>query len=324
MTRAVAALALAALLAAGCAGPPAQPEPPDAFPADVLDSVVSVLPAWPAGAEAGDGGPGEEPEGSAVAVAEGGLLVTALHVIRRAEDVQVRLADGRVRPARVVGRDRASDLALLRAETELPPLAWGAEPKLGEPVCAVGNAFGLGLTVSCGVVSATHQSGLGFNPIEDFVQTDAAVNPGASGGALVDEKGRLVGIVSAIFTKRSDANIGVNFAASRALVERVVADLAAHGRVRRADPGLRVGPLPDSMRGELAGARVTRVVPGGAAAAAGLEAGDVIVVVDGRAIREPAAVTAAVHLHPPGEAVALVVVRDGARRRLTLELPAEP
>src|SRR5690606_40595555 len=132
--------------------------------------------------------------------------------------ISVRLPDGHHVPAEVVGRDAATDLALLRVEAELPPLPLAPDPALGAPVCAVGNQFGLDLSVTCGVVSALHRAGTGFNPVEDFVQTDAVVNPGASGGALVDGEGRLVGLLSAIFTMESDANIGVNFAASAALV----------------------------------------------------------------------------------------------------------
>ena len=287
--------------------------PAFAFPAEVLESVVSVLPDWPAGEALP-----ERPEGSGVAVLAGGYIATNLHVLGRAATVKVRLHDGRVLPAEIVGRDPLTDIALLRAPLDLPLLAAGPEPALGEKVCALGNPFGLGLSLSCGVVSALHRTGTGFNAIEDFIQTDAAVNPGGSGGALLDAEGRLVGLVSAIFTKASDANIGVNFAASRALLMRVVEDLAAHGRVIRGKSGLRVADLEDDERATLVGARITHA--SGAAEAAGLAPGDVIATIAGRAIRRASDVTSALHLHRPGEPIKITYSRGGGTRTTTLYL----
>ena len=296
--------------------------PAAAFEAGVLDSVVSVLPFWPGHRYGGQPGtpPGSAPEGSAVAVLPGGYLATALHVVDRAEVITVRLSDGRILPADFVAGDAASDLALLRVATDLPLLPLAPEPPLGAPVCAVGNQFGLGISVTCGVVSAVRRSGVGFNPVEDFIQTDAVVNPGTSGGALVDREGRLVGLVSAIFTKETDADIGVNFAASAALVMRVVEDLAAHGRVIRGRSGMRVEDLAAAERARLVGARVVMVAPGGAAEAAGLLPGDVIVEIAGRRIRKAAEVTAAVQLHRPGDRLEIHLSRDGAARRIELVL----
>ena len=294
-----------------------------AFEPRVLDSVVSVLPLWPGHAQGGRGDvpPGAAPEGSAVAIAEGGYLVTAFHVIDRATRVDVRLHDGTVHPARIVGQDPATDLAVLRIDRELPLLAVKRDPGIAEPVCAIGNQFGLDLSVTCGVVSATRRSGVGFNPIEDFVQTDAVVNPGSSGGALVDGEGRLVGILSAIFTKDSDADIGVNFAASMALVLRVVDDLIAHGRVLRAAPGLRVADLELGDRRTLTGARVVGLLPDGPASRAGIALGDVVTAIAGRPVRGPHDVTAGVQLHRPGDSLTVTVLREGRPLDLTLTLP---
>ncbi len=308
------------LIAAGLwfAAPPAL-----AFDAKVLDSVVSVLPLWPGQERGGQPQlpPGTAPEGTATAIRDGGYLVTALHVVARATAITVRLPDGREIPAELIGRDPATDLAVLKVAAELPPLPEAPEPALGAPVCAVGNQFGLDLSVTCGVVSALHRSGTGFNPIEDFVQTDASVNPGASGGPLVDAQGRLVGVLSAIFTKDADADIGINFAASVALVRRVTDDLIDHGRVIRARSGLRVADLELAERARLVGARVLLVVPGGAAEAAGLAAGDVILRVGARQIRRASDVVSALQLYRPGERVALSVMRTGAERELEVELP---
>jgi S1-C subfamily serine protease len=210
---------------------------------------------------------------------------------------------------------------VLKVAADLPPLPDAPEPALGAAVCAVGNQFGLGLSVTCGVVSALHRSGTGFNPIEDFVQTDATVNPGASGGPLVDAQGRLVGVLSAIFTKDADADIGINFAASVALVRRVTDDLIDRGRVIRARSGLRVADLELADRARLAGARVLSVVPGGAAEAAGLAAGDVIQRVGARQVRKSSDVVSALQLYRPGERVSMTVVREGAETNIEIELP---
>jgi len=298
------------------------PAPVGAFAPEVLGSVVSVLPKWPGYAQGGQPQlpPGAAPEGTAVAIRAGGYLVTALHVVARAEAIVLRLADGRRLPARLVGGDAASDLAVLRAEVELPLLPDApADPSLGAPVCAVGNAFGLDLSVTCGVVSAVHRSGVGFNRVEDFVQTDAAVNPGASGGPLVDGEGRLVGVLSAIFTKGSDADIGVNFAASVALVRRVADDLIDHGRVVPARAGVRIVELDPREAGRT-GARIAQVDPGGTAARAGLAAGDIVTAVGERPIDRASAAVAAFYLRHPGDAVAVTVLRDGTERTVELTL----
>ena len=287
-----------------------------AFSPDILRSVVSVIPEWPASSRAA----AERPEGTAVAVLPGGYLATNVHVIGKARRLKIRLDDGRVFRAERIGIDPLSDIALIRAPIDLPVPESAPPPPLGAPVCAVGNQFGLGLSVTCGVASALHRTGVGFNPIEDFIQTDAVVNPGGSGGALVDGEGRLVGLVSAIFTKESDANIGVNFAASMRLVMRVAEDLARHGRVLRGKLGARVADLAEDERATLTGARVTRIDPGGAAERAGLAVGDVIVRVARRAIGKASDVPSAVHMHRIGERFEVEFVRGAGRRTTTLEL----
>lgn len=187
-------------------------------------SVVSVLPTWPGYNRPGFGAPpGTAPEGTGVAILEPGLIVTAAHVVDRATEVMVRDFEGNRIPAKILAIDRESDIALLRVDAPTQPIEIAFDrPATGAHVCAIANAFGLDLSITCGIVSATARSGIGFNPIEDFIQTDAAANPGASGGALIDEEGRLVGMLSAIFTKESDANAGVNFAVSAELLRRRV------------------------------------------------------------------------------------------------------
>ncbi|MGD9867715.1 MAG: S1C family serine protease, partial [Hyphomicrobiales bacterium] len=166
-----------ALLCAAAAAQPAVASPPLET---ALRSVVSVLPDWPPDARRT-----EEPEASGVVLLDGTTVVTALHVVDRATSVRVRTADGDILKAEIAGRDKATDIAVLKLPSALAPMAVGeTAPAIGDRVCAIGNAFGLGLSVTCGVVSAVNRAGTGFNGIEDFVQTDAAVNPGASGGAL--------------------------------------------------------------------------------------------------------------------------------------------
>lgn len=297
---------------------PLRAEPPSS-PARAMASVVAVLPDWPGGYRPA-AGTLEEPEGSAVAVFPGGYFATNAHVLGRATRLDVRLADGRLAAAAIIGRDGRTDIALIRVEGDFPVPEIADAPEPGGRVCAIGNAFGLGVSVACGVVSALNRSNAGFNHVEDFVQTDAAVNPGASGGALVDGKGRLVGLLSAIFTKKSDANIGINFAVSSRLLMRVVDDLKQFGRVRAAAAGWRLAPLDAAERRHAAGVRVVSVTEGGAAARAGLGTGDLLVRVDDRAIALVSDARAAVFLKRPGERVTLQVVRQGRPHHLEMTL----
>ncbi len=192
-------------------------------------AVVSVLPTWPGYNRPGFGAPpGTAPEGTGVAILEPGLIVTAAHVVARATEVVVRDYEGKRVQAKILAVDRESDIALLRVDAPTQPIEIAvARPNTGAHVCAIANAFGLDLSITCGIVSANARSGIGFNPIEDFIQTDAAANPGASGGALIDKEGRLVGMLSAIFTKESDANAGVNFAVSAELLLKRVDKMLA-------------------------------------------------------------------------------------------------
>jgi len=218
MARAVLAVWLVAVFCASTGGALAE-HAEDAWRA-ASPSVVSVLPTWPGYDKPGFGAPpGTAPEGSGVAIREPGLFVTAAHVVAKATSVRVRDHEGTVHEAEIVAIDGAADLALLRTAAPIPPVVLAQDrPATGSHACIVANAFGLGLSITCGVVSAERRSGIGFNPLEDFIQTDAAANPGTSGGALVDEDGRLIGLVTAIFTMESDANAGVNFASSVALL----------------------------------------------------------------------------------------------------------
>ena len=204
-----------------------------------MRSVVSILPQWNSRPPSA-----EEPEGSGVAVADGRLVLTADHILGNPVSVRIRTIDGEIHAARIFARDSAADLALLELDEPLPALRFDDGIAIGEPVCALGNAFGLGVSATCGTVSAVDRSGIGFNTIEDFIQTDAAVNPGTSGGALIDHDGNLVGVLSAIFTKQSDANIGVNFAVSVGLRISRSPDFAREPAL----PGRRLMPVWGRIR----------------------------------------------------------------------------
>ena len=198
-------------------------------------SVVVIEPTWPGYSRPGFGAPpGTAPAGTGFYIGSGErsrYLVTAAHVIARATDIDIVTEKAERHPATIVAVDIQRDIAVLRTDLERRPISLRpSDPAVGEHACAIGNSFGLGLGISCGVVSAIHRTDVGFNAIEDFVQTDAAINPGGSGGALVDAEGRLIGMIDGIFTKEADIDAGVNFAVSVPLL------IESIGLQRRSDP----------------------------------------------------------------------------------------
>ena len=303
----------------------AQPVPSGALPADTLESVVSVLPVWPGRPQGGAGGrPGVAPEGSGV-VLKPGLVATAWHAVEPARRIDVRLSDGRILPARLVAKDAASDIALLRVDARLPPIGIAPAPRLAQPVCAIGNTFGLGLSVTCGVVSALNVTDAGFNAVEDFVQTDAAANPGSSGGALVDRQGRLVGMMSAIFASAGDTDIGINFAVSTDLLMRVVEALISDGRVEYPAPGWRLETAGRDRLAEVAAPVVGAVGEGGPADRAGIRPGDMVLKIGARRVRTPRdAIAAFAVIRDPGAPVDIALLRGGRRTVVLLSFDVAP
>jgi S1-C subfamily serine protease len=291
------------------------PQPVEAGPIeDAMRSVVSVLPEWPP-----DAARSEEPEGSGVVVLDGRTILTAAHIVNKALSVHVRTSEGDILPAKIGNRDLSTDLAILRIEETLPAIPVDLQdPTLGAKVCTIGNAFGLGLSVTCGVVSGIHRAGIGFNPVEDFVQTDAAVNPGASGGALIDEDGEMIGLLSAIFTKTSDANIGVNFAVSAPLAIDVAAELNRETPFRRPISGLRLEQAPEKGETGRLGARVDAMRPGLMGERAGFAVGDVIIRAGKRRVRKPADFVSAIAAIKAGDTMEIEIVRGGENRILRL------
>ncbi len=280
-------------------------------------SVVTVLPVWP-----GKPSNASEPEGSGVVIGDGYTVVTADHVLGPAQEqvpVLVRDDDGTSYRARVVARHKPSDIAILHIDQKLPAIAAReSQLWLGEQVCAIGNAFGVGLSVSCGRVSAVHRAGVGFNAIEDFIQTDAAVNPGMSGGALVDLEGRFAGMLSAIFTKQSDANIGVNFAVDVKLVTVITDGLAKTGKFVPVRTGVLLRAIPSKGEPGRQGVVVVKVIPGLAGDKSGFKPGDTLYEANGRRIRKPEDWLSVMAGLTRNEQVRVSGVRDGKTRQWTM------
>jgi len=260
--------------------------------------------------------------GSGVIVDAGnGYVLTNHHVIEGAESITVTLKDRRSLEARLIGSDPGTDIALLQIEAaDLTELPIGDSDRLavGDFVIAIGNPFGLGQTVTSGIVSALGRSGLNIEGYEDFIQTDASINPGNSGGALVDLDGTLVGINTAIIGP-SGGNVGIGFAVPVNMARAVMDQLVRYGEVRRGRLGIGIQDvtpdLAEAMGLEAArGAVVNQVEPDSPAEEAGLEPGDVVVAVDGREIRDAADLRNRVGLLPVGEDVEVTVLRDGERR----------
>ncbi|WP_183203811.1 trypsin-like peptidase domain-containing protein [Brevundimonas lenta] len=270
--------------------------------------------------------------GSGVIVRSDGVVVTNFHVIQGMQEIKVVLNDRREYDARVVLADERSDIAVLQLEgvTErLPTLDIDdrEEQQVGDLVLAIGNPFGVGQTVTNGIISALNRTETGISDSGSFIQTDAAINPGNSGGALVDMDGDLIGINTAIFS-RSGSSSGVGFAVPAAMVKRVV-DSAVGGATAVVRPWLGVKGEP--VNAEIArslglerpqGLIVTQVWPNGPGARAGVREGDVITAVDGAEINDQAGLNFRVGTHEPNEAVQLTVLRDG--RNQTLDARVQP
>jgi serine protease Do len=270
-------------------------------------------------------GPRQSGLGSGVIIQPDGHILTNHHVIARADRIRVDLADGRSFPAELVGTDEASDLAVLKVEADaLPTLAFGDSDrvKVGDVVLAFGNPLGVGQTVTMGIVSAKGRAtGAGDGSYEDFLQTDAPINQGNSGGALVNLQGELVGINAQILSP-SGGSIGLGFAIPSGMARAVTEQLTEDGVVRRSKLGVTVQQitpeLADSLNvSDARGALVSDVEPGGPAEAAGLKQGDVIVALDGRKVIDANAVRNQIAGTRPGSSVSIDVVRDGKPHTLS-------
>ncbi len=265
--------------------------------------------------------------GSGVIVdAENGYLLTNHHVIDNAEQITVALTDRREFEAEVVGADPETDIALLKIDADsltALPFADSNELQVGDYVVAIGNPFGLGQTITAGIVSAVGRSGLSLESYEDFIQTDAAINVGNSGGALINLKGELVGINTAIFSGRVGGNIGIGFAIPINMARQIMDQLLTHGEIQRGRIGVQIQDLIPDLAEALGtsherGAVVAQVIPGTPAEAAGIQIGDVIVEMNGEPVVGSSDLRNKVGLLRVGDAVRLTIERDG--KPMTIEL----
>lgn len=252
--------------------------------------------------------------------AQKGLVLTNNHVINKADQITVSLTDGRSFQAKVVGSDPATDVALIQIPAEqltALPLANSDKLRVGDFVVAIGNPFGLGQTVTSGIVSALSRSGLGIEGYENFIQTDASINPGNSGGALVNLRGELVGINTAIFSPNQEAsNIGIGFAIPSNMVKQVTDQLLKFGEVRRAHLGVQMQDLTPQLAQAFniksdRGAVVTNIAADSAAAEAGLKIGDIVTAVDGHKLVNADSFRNSIGLLLVGQTINIEILRDG-------------
>lgn len=271
----------------------------------------------------------QQSAGSGVIVdAEKGVVMTNYHVIKGADEIQVALLDGRSYRAKLLGSDPDLDIAIIEIDAEALtdiPIADSNQLEVGDFVVAIGNPFGLGQTVTTGVVSALSRSGLGIEGYEDFIQTDASINPGNSGGALVNLRGELVGINTAIISP-AGGNVGIGFAIPANMAKASMAQIIRHGEVRRGQIGIGIQDItPDLRRAfELKngqrGVLVTEVAEGSPAEKAGLNAGDVILEVNGQTTTSTAQLRSQIGIKAVGERIKLKVLRDGKTRQLKVKI----
>jgi Do/DeqQ family serine protease len=256
--------------------------------------------------------------GSGVIVDKNGYILTNNHVIQDANDIKVKLSDSRIAKAKVIGSDPDTDLAILKVDLkDLPIIPMGNSDKLrvGDVVFAIGNPFGVGQTVTQGIVSATHRQDLGISTFENYIQTDAAINPGNSGGALIDAYGNLIAINNAIYT-RTGGYQGIGFAIPVSIAQDVMKELINSGHITRGWLGITVQKVTDEARKQLNypkgdGAIIAGVMRSGPAFVAGLRPGDIIISINNQATKDPSAVLSIASKLKPDTAYPIAIVRNG-------------
>jgi serine protease Do len=273
--------------------------------------------------------------GSGVIVTSDGYILTNDHVVNGAEDITVALADKREFKAKIVGTDTRTDIAVLKVNvSNLPVLGFGDSSKVrvGEFAIAIGNPFGIGQTVTMGIISAIGRGNLGIEDYEDFIQTDAAINPGNSGGALVDCRGDLIGINTAILSGQGGGgNQGIGFAIPVNMARQVMDQILKKGKVTRGYLGAWIQPVtPEIAKAfnikETGGALLSDIEPGGPAAKAGLQRGDVVTEIDGQRVDDTNAFRLKLSMTAPGSTVYLKINRNGSEKDVSVtvgEMPAK-
>lgn len=274
----------------------------------------------------------EKSLGSGVIVSQEGYILTNNHVVDHATDVTVTLHDKRDMKATVVGADPRTDIAVLKINGSNFPFATlgdSSKVEVGDVVLAMGNPFGIGQTVTMGIVSATGRGGLGIEEVEDFIQTDAPINPGNSGGALTDDEGHLVGINTAILSGNSGGNQGIGFAVPINMAHHVMDQLVEHGKVERAYLGILPQDLTPAMAkafgvSEAQGALVGDITPDGPAAHSDLKKGDIIVAINGQPVVDANQLRLQIGMMAPNASAKLKVLRDGKTHEIAVQLSEFP
>ncbi len=269
--------------------------------------------------------------GSGVIVSEQGLILTNNHVVASADEIDIALSDGRKMPAKIVGTDPETDLALIKIDARnLPAITFASSDRLnvGDVVLAIGNPFGVGQTVTQGIISALGRTHLGINTFENFIQTDASINPGNSGGALIDTEGNLVGINSAIYS-RSGGSMGIGFAIPASLARQVMEEIVSLGNVTRGWIGIQAQDITPELAEsfklkEAQGALVAGVLRGGPADRAGVHAGDVLLAIEGKPIYDTGSMLNLIAALAPNQAASLKIARAGKTHNLTVKVGKRP
>jgi Do/DeqQ family serine protease len=270
--------------------------------------------------------------GSGVIVSPNGYILTNFHVVERASEIEVALADGRKLQAKVVGADPESDIAVLLVRAEkLPAITFGSDStaQVGDVVLAIGNPFGVGQTVTMGIISALGRSHLGINTFENFIQTDAAINPGNSGGALIDAHGNLLGINTAIYSQ-SGGSLGIGFAIPSSSAKKIMEEILQHGQVTRGWIGVEAQEITPELaesfglQADTRGALISGVLRGSPADRAGLRPGDILQLVGGKPVADPDAMLELIAGLKPGEDVTFSVQREQKRLDIALNVGKRP
>lgn len=276
----------------------------------------------------------DQPEnslGSGVIVSEQGLILTNDHVVASADEIEILLSDGRKLAAQVVGTDPETDLAVIKVDADkLPSITFAATDTLdvGDVVLAIGNPFGVGQTVTQGIVSALGRNHLGINTFENFIQTDASINPGNSGGALIDTQGNLVGINSAIYS-RSGGSMGIGFAIPASLAKQVMEQIAVNGSVTRGWIGIEaqdVTPeLAESFRlSKVQGSLIAGVLRESPADIAGIKSGDILLAINNREVTDSSSMLNIIAVLKPNEKAVLTIVRQGSEMKVNVVIGKRP
>lgn len=269
--------------------------------------------------------------GSGVIVSPEGLILTNHHVIEAADEIEVALADGRTIPARVVGSDPETDLAVVKVEMKsLPSITFSRSEQLsvGDVVLAIGNPFGVGQTVTQGIVSALGRNHLGINTFENFIQTDAPINPGNSGGALIDSEGNLVGINSAIYS-RNGGSMGIGFAIPVSLAKQVMEQIIRQGSVTRGWIGIEAQDITPELAQsfklkEARGALIAGVMRGAPADKSGVKPGDILLGINGHLVMDSAGMLNQIAALKPGQSATIKVVRNQSERTFSVVIGKRP